>query len=286
MTAVKVECDCGQRYAFDVEPVHGRMPAPVACPVCGADGTAKANAILAKLAPPAPAPAPIRMATAVPVAVAAAVPAMASPIPPSLPRPVAVPAIPAAPPPPRAVMPGAPVNEGVCAECGGVFPTQNMIKYGTATVCAACKPVFLQKLAENARIQKAKATRGKDGWNGPETALHKAGQYLAFTPALLAALVAWRFLSFPAIVLILAVGVAFFGIIGGILNIWGRGPVWAGALVGLVTTLCGFFTVSWWIRFREGDAWWIEVIVAFVLGCAPGILLQPLLQKMLRGKEG
>src|SRR6266498_2832407 len=43
MIPVKVECGCGQRYAFDVEPVNGRMPASVVCPVCGADGTAAAN---------------------------------------------------------------------------------------------------------------------------------------------------------------------------------------------------------------------------------------------------
>jgi hypothetical protein len=46
MVPVKIECDCGQHYAFDVEPVNGRMPSAIACPGCGADGTAAANAIL------------------------------------------------------------------------------------------------------------------------------------------------------------------------------------------------------------------------------------------------
>ena len=41
---VKVLCSCGQKYKFDIEPVNGRMPAPIACPVCGADGTETANA--------------------------------------------------------------------------------------------------------------------------------------------------------------------------------------------------------------------------------------------------
>jgi hypothetical protein len=62
MVSVKIECGCGQRYAFDVEPVEGRMNAAVACPVCGADGTAAANAVLATKVPPpftgAPAPLP------------------------------------------------------------------------------------------------------------------------------------------------------------------------------------------------------------------------------------
>lgn len=43
MVPVKIECECGQNYAFDVEPVNGRMPTSVSCPDCGADGTAAAN---------------------------------------------------------------------------------------------------------------------------------------------------------------------------------------------------------------------------------------------------
>jgi hypothetical protein len=46
MTELKVECDCGQRFKFDVEPVNGRMPFTVNCPACGVDGTEKANALL------------------------------------------------------------------------------------------------------------------------------------------------------------------------------------------------------------------------------------------------
>jgi uncharacterized protein YxjI len=43
MVEVKIQCVCGAKYKFDVEPVNGRMPAPIKCPVCGADGTAAAN---------------------------------------------------------------------------------------------------------------------------------------------------------------------------------------------------------------------------------------------------
>ena len=43
MVPVKIQCECGQNYAFDVEPVNGRMPTMVSCPSCGADGTAAAN---------------------------------------------------------------------------------------------------------------------------------------------------------------------------------------------------------------------------------------------------
>lgn len=53
MTPVKIQCACGQKYSFEVEPMDGRVPAPVACPVCGRDGTAEANEALRWLVPPA-----------------------------------------------------------------------------------------------------------------------------------------------------------------------------------------------------------------------------------------
>ncbi len=48
---LKVVCNCGQKYAFDVEPVNGRMPVAVNCPACGVDGTPAANNILAQMFP-------------------------------------------------------------------------------------------------------------------------------------------------------------------------------------------------------------------------------------------
>ncbi len=58
---LKVVCQCGQKFKFDVEPVGGRMPFTVNCPVCNADGTAAANALLAEkfmFVPAAPVTAP------------------------------------------------------------------------------------------------------------------------------------------------------------------------------------------------------------------------------------
>ncbi|HVU08734.1 MAG TPA: hypothetical protein VHG89_09350 [Verrucomicrobiae bacterium] len=53
---LKVLCDCGQKFKFDVEPVNGRMPFVVNCPACNADGTEKANLLIAEnLAATAPA---------------------------------------------------------------------------------------------------------------------------------------------------------------------------------------------------------------------------------------
>ena len=47
MIPVKIQCGCGQRYAFDIEPVCGRMLGRVVCPVCGVDGTRTANEVIA-----------------------------------------------------------------------------------------------------------------------------------------------------------------------------------------------------------------------------------------------
>jgi hypothetical protein len=51
---IKIECGCGTRYSFEVEPRDDRMPFPVQCPACHADGTAAANQIIAEMSPPAP----------------------------------------------------------------------------------------------------------------------------------------------------------------------------------------------------------------------------------------
>ena len=45
---IKVQCPCGSKYSFDVEPVEGRMPFAVQCPTCNADGTDIANQIIAE----------------------------------------------------------------------------------------------------------------------------------------------------------------------------------------------------------------------------------------------
>jgi hypothetical protein len=59
MIELKVQCDCGQKFKFDVEPINGQMPFTVACPACGRDGTEKANALLQQIVPPEAAPQPL-----------------------------------------------------------------------------------------------------------------------------------------------------------------------------------------------------------------------------------
>lgn len=56
--------------------------------------------------------------------------------------------------PPRGGAQSAPgtVPEAVCTECNRIYPTDTMIRYGEAHVCVNCKPKFMQKLSEGARI--------------------------------------------------------------------------------------------------------------------------------------
>lgn len=84
---LKVLCDCGQKFKFDVEPANGRMPFTVNCPVCNEDNTAKANSLIAEnlpvaepppppIAPPfiAPAPGGLRINRMEPAALATGTP--------------------------------------------------------------------------------------------------------------------------------------------------------------------------------------------------------------------
>ena len=108
---IKIQCDCGQKFKFDVEPVGGRMPWEVNCPVCGAVGTEKANQAIAQQVAAAPTIPVARVLTPSPTAAAIPTAApIASPEPPkarlsiSRPQPTSPPE---APPVPAAPMPRA-----------------------------------------------------------------------------------------------------------------------------------------------------------------------------------
>jgi len=53
---------------------------------------------------------------------------------------------------PPALSPEGP--EAVCAECGRIFPKEEMIAHGQSYVCVACKPLFVQKIAEGVTIRR------------------------------------------------------------------------------------------------------------------------------------
>lgn len=48
MIPIKILCGCGQKYAFDVDPVGGSVGCAILCPVCGTDGTATANQLISE----------------------------------------------------------------------------------------------------------------------------------------------------------------------------------------------------------------------------------------------
>ena len=104
MLELKVQCDCGQKYKFDIEPVEDRMSYTVNCPLCGLDGTAKASILLQEIisnqpvsiapAPAAPPPPPPPISPAAPrlriggTSQSSAAPAADAPPPPIAPRPL------------------------------------------------------------------------------------------------------------------------------------------------------------------------------------------------------
>ena len=63
--------------------------------------------------------------------------------------------------PPPATPPGAarasaaPPGQVQCAECRAFYPSEDTIQYGTAFVCATCKPIFVQRLREGAPVPTA-----------------------------------------------------------------------------------------------------------------------------------
>src|SRR5690348_3919684 len=40
----------------------------------------------------------------------------------------------------------------ICSECGRTFAPDQVIRYGERSVCAACKPIFLQRLREGVAL--------------------------------------------------------------------------------------------------------------------------------------
>jgi uncharacterized RDD family membrane protein YckC len=49
---------------------------------------------------------------------------------------------------PHSAEPAPVVQQSVCAECGRAFAEEDMIRFADARVCAACKPIFVQKIKE------------------------------------------------------------------------------------------------------------------------------------------
>ncbi len=43
-------------------------------------------------------------------------------------------------------------DSGVCAECGRIYPSDQLVQYGDARVCANCKDLFFQKVMEGVPV--------------------------------------------------------------------------------------------------------------------------------------
>jgi hypothetical protein len=120
-----------------------------------------------------------------------------------------------------------------------------------------------------------------DGWGSPESDFNKLGLYVVMGPSVIAALLSWGIIPVEVPTQILLIVVAATGIAGGVMNLWGRGPILAGAAIGLVIGLGGYAATYFWVKNRE-SAYKAELAIAFTIGAAPGIGLQWLLQKLLR----
>jgi hypothetical protein len=132
----------------------------------------------------------------------------------------------------------------------------------------------------------AKSNARNDGWGTPETGFNKLGTYIMGLPAVFAAMISGgMFGGFEMPVEILCVVVGICGVIGGVINIMGRGPLVAGAVVGLVTALGAYGAVAWWI-FGRKRVYIVEVSLAFIVGAIPGMALQYGLQQFLKKKRG
>jgi uncharacterized RDD family membrane protein YckC len=62
-------------------------------------------------------------------------------------------------PPPMATAMDAPASS-FCSECGRPFPPDQLVAVGNASVCAACKPAYLQRLREGGQVAGARRYAG------------------------------------------------------------------------------------------------------------------------------
>jgi uncharacterized RDD family membrane protein YckC len=56
------------------------------------------------------------------------------------------------------------IAAGTCGECAALFGTDEMVHVNGVSVCAACKPIFLQKVAENVASGKAHGVQLASRW--------------------------------------------------------------------------------------------------------------------------
>jgi len=90
----------------------------------------------------------------------------------------------------------------------------------------------------------------------------------------LAALTAWGMFGIEVSGTILCVVVGVCGVVGGAINLAGRGPILAGMIIGPIIGLGGFGAALWWMQGRQSVRK-IEISLAFFAGAAPGFFGAP-----------
>ena len=63
---------------------------------------------------------------------------------------------------PAVPLPAVPLaaDSGFCSECGRPFPIHELLNLGTASVCAQCKPIYLQRVREGGQAIGARRYAG------------------------------------------------------------------------------------------------------------------------------
>ena len=137
---MKIQCNCGAKYAFDVTPEMANSPIRFVCQTCGQDSSELVNQLIRQQLGPAPAAAAVSAAVAPPVVIAPppsqqrAQPAVAP-----LPAPVAALVPPAAPP---RVAPAVAVRvaSATAPQQGGSSSSLRVSAHGAAAEAAAAAP--------------------------------------------------------------------------------------------------------------------------------------------------
>lgn len=127
----------------------------------------------------------------------------------------------------------------------------------------------------------AAAKRGNDGWASEETGLNKLGTFITVLPPIFATMLPWGIMGVELPILTTCIVVGILGMVGGAINILGRGPIIAGALIGLCIAVGGYGAVAYWLHGKLSVAKY-ELMIAFAIGAAPGFLLQVVIQKILQ----
>ncbi len=128
--------------------------------------------------------------------------------------------------------------EVVCVQCNRIFSKEETIQYGTAYVCAACKPAFVQKLKEGAVTP---AVLG---------VMDYAGFWIRFAAKLIDGIILGLVVGLPIIIVMVSTG--FFARLGNTAG--GQTPAWMMTfqLIAILAQLGYFIIFAGYSTFFHG----------------------------------